>query len=317
MSLTEARDLAHRNHKLARSGGDPHAEMKKAGIPTFRDAAEKTYQANLPRWRSGKHVYNWWRGTEKYVFPVIGDMRVDLIGQEDVLRILTPLWSTRAPTARKLRQRIRTVLSWCQAHGYIDLNVAGELIDGALPAMPTVKAHFRALPYQEVPALLDTVEASKSDFSAKLCFRFLVLTAARSGEAQGRHMARNRSGGKGMAHPGERMKTGTEHRVPLSDEAVDVLEQAQMLRNKSDLVFPSSTRPFCPLSNMTLTKILRTAGLAERTTDTWAPEFFQDMGSGDDGCPTRCDGNVTVTQGRGRRSNRPMRAVTCLASADA
>ena len=280
VSLTEARERAFHNNKLARAGGDPHAEMKKAGIPTFREAARKTYEANLPRWRSGKHVYNWWRGTEKYVFPVIGDMRVDKIGQDDVLRILTPLWSERTPTARKLRQRIRTVLSWCQAHGYIELNVAGELIDGALPAMPTVKAHFRALPYQEVPMLLETVEGSKSDLAAKLCFRFIVLTAARSGEARGATWAEIDFETREWRIPGSRMKTGTEHRVPLSGAALAVLEQAKVLRNKSDLVFPSPTRPFSPLSDMTLTKILRTTGYAVRTTihglrsafRTWAQE---------------------------------------------
>ena len=76
-------------------------------------------------------------------------------------------------------------MRWCWAHGYVEQNVAGEGIEGALPAMPAVKAHFRALPYHEVAAALETVDGSKASKAAKLCLRFLILTAARSGEARG------------------------------------------------------------------------------------------------------------------------------------
>ncbi len=77
------------------------------------------------------------------------------------------------------------MLPWCQAHGFVEHNVAGEMIDGALPAMPALKEHYRALTYQEVPAALETIDASSASLSARLCFRFLVLTAIRSGEARG------------------------------------------------------------------------------------------------------------------------------------
>ena len=72
----------------------------------------------------------------------------------------------------------------CWAHGYLSENVAGEGIEGALPAMPAVKEHFRALPFAEVGAALETVAGSRASLAAKLCLRFLVLTAARSGEAR-------------------------------------------------------------------------------------------------------------------------------------
>ena len=206
VTLAEARELAIQNRKLARADGDPLAEMRKVDMPTFTIAAKKTFEANRPRWRSGKHVYNWMRTMEKYALPIIGDRRVDQIGREHVLKILTPIWSTRPGTARKLRQRIRTVLSWCQAHGYIEHNVAGEVINGALPAMPTVKANFRALPYQEVATALDVIERSMSSMSAKLCFRFLVLTAARSGEARGATWSEIDFVAKEWRIPAKRMK---------------------------------------------------------------------------------------------------------------
>ena len=112
-------------------------------------------------------------------------MPLDRIERRDVLGILTPIWAAKPETARRTRQRIRAVLKWGQAHGYVEHNAAGEGIDGALPPMPRVKAHFRALPYVEVPAALETIDASPSGLAAKLCMRFLILTAARSGEARG------------------------------------------------------------------------------------------------------------------------------------
>ena len=112
---------------------------------------------------------------KKHVLPKIGELRVDKIGREQVLQVLTPIWTNTPEVARKQRNRIKAVLSWCQAHGFIEHNVAGEMIDGALPAMPAVKEHYRALPYQEVPAVLETIDASNASLVAKLCFRFLVL----------------------------------------------------------------------------------------------------------------------------------------------
>ena len=158
------------------------------------------------------------------------------------------------------------MLRWCWAHGYVEQNVAGEGIEGALPAMPAVKAHFRALPYQEVAAALETVDGSKASKAAKLCLRFLILTAARSGEARGATWVEVDSQAREWRIPGERMKGGAGHRVPLSGAALAVLERVRGVDDGSGLVFPSPLRPGRPLSPMTLTKILRDQGLAERAT---------------------------------------------------
>ena len=279
VSLADARDKAFQNRKLVRSGGDPLADKRRAKLPTFEQAAQKTFEANQARWRSEVTAKNWEQGMKKYVLPRIGKLRVDQIGREEVLRILTPIWTTKPEVARKQRNRIRSVLSWCQAHGFIEHNVAGDMIDGALPAMPAVKAHFRALPYTEVPAMLDTVEASGASLATKLCFRFLVLTAARSGEARGATWSEIDFEKSEWRIPASRMKAGAEHRVPLSDAALTVLQQAQILRDGSDLIFPSSTRPGTPMSNMTLTKVLRTTGLAARSTVHGARSSFRDFAS--------------------------------------
>ena len=266
VSLAEAREAAFANRKLARAGGDPLAAKRRAKTPRFRLAAKRTYEANRPRWRSEKVAAKWWQAMEKHAFPVLGDMRVDRIGREDVLRVLTPLWTSRPEQARKVRQSIRSTLSWAQAHGYIEHNVAGDAVSGALPAQPAVKEHLRALRHREVAAALETVEASASSLSAKLAFRFTVLTAARSGEVRGATWDEIDLDAREWRIPGSRMKAGAEHRVPLSDAALAVLEQALQLRDKSGLIFPSPMRAGKQLSDMTLTKILRDTGLAERAT---------------------------------------------------
>ena len=125
VSLAEARDMAYRNRKLARAGGDPLAEKRKAKVPTFKEAAGQAFKANRARWRSEKTAKNWEQGMNKHVLPVIGALRVDRITREHLLRVLTPIWTKTPEVARKQRNRIRTVQGWCQAHGFIEHNVAG------------------------------------------------------------------------------------------------------------------------------------------------------------------------------------------------
>ena len=150
ISLAKARERAFANRVAIADGRDPLAEKRKARVPMFQEAAKRTYEANRPRWRSEKVAKKWWQAMEKHAFPILGDMRVDRIGREDVLRVLTPLWTSRPEQARKVRQSIRSTLSWAQAHGLVEVNVAGDAINGALPAQPAVKEHLRALPYRQV-----------------------------------------------------------------------------------------------------------------------------------------------------------------------
>lgn len=279
VTLAQAREKAFDNRRIARSGGDPLAAKRRARMPTFRQAAEKTFMANERRWRNGKHTRNWMQSLAKYAFPVIGEVRVHRISREDLLRVLGPIWVTKPATARKLRQRIRATLSWCQAHGYIEQNWAGEAISGALPAMPSVRAHFRALPYRDVPQALRTVQSASVSLAAKQCFRFLVLTATRSGEARGAMWREIDLDNREWRIPAERMKAATEHRVPLSEQCIDVLAHASLVRDESGLVFPSPKKALRPLSDMSLMQILRTTGLAERTTVHGFRSAFRDWAS--------------------------------------
>lgn len=266
VSLARAREKAFENRTAAADGRDPLADRHHPAIPTLRQAAEAVCEANRPRWRSSKHAANWMQMLERHVLRTLGDQRVDCITTRDVLGVLTPIWTSRPETARRIRQRLRAIFRWAMAHEYIDRNLAGEAIDGALPTMPTARKHFRALPYAEVATALETVEGSGASMPAKLCIRFLVLTAARSGEARGARWHEVDLGARVWVIPADRMKGNVEHRVPLSDAAVEVLAQARRISDGSDLIFPSPLKPGRQMSDMTLTKLLRDNDLAQRAT---------------------------------------------------
>ena len=256
-SLSEARDAAFENRKVARRGGDPTAKVSR--VPLFRRAAKRTHEAN-----GGRPA--WIKALERYVFPIIGDRRVDRVDQADVLRVLTPIWTTKAATARKVRTAIRQVFSWAQAHGYVAANPAGEAIDGALPAMPAVREHFRAVDYRDVPDALDRIDGSAAGVSTRACLRFIALTAVRSGEARGATWSEIDLDAREWRVPAARMKTGAEHRVPLADAAVTVLDGVRAAFHGpagptgTDYVFPSATKPDRPVS-YNLTRALQSIGL--------------------------------------------------------
>ena len=147
--------------------------------------------------------------------------------------------------------------------------------------MPSVKEHHRALPYTEVAKALDMIEESGASLSAKLCFRFLILTVVRPGEARHAAWEEINRETKTWTIPAGKMKAKAEHRVPLSREAMKVLECAALVRGESPLISPSSLKRAKPMSEMTLTKLLRDVGLGEKTVPhgfrssfrTWAGEL--------------------------------------------
>ena len=261
VSLAEARERAFENRRQARRGDDPLVDRRRR-VLTFEQAARRTFEANRARWR-GRTAHDWEQVMGRHILPALGGKPVDRIGREDVLRVLTPIWSSRPAQAKKVRQRIKAVLSWAQAHGHVEVNVAGEAIDGALPRQPAVRSHLRALPHQEVPAALIAIGAS-GEQAVKACIRFVVLTACRSGEARLATWDEVDVEAREWRIPVARMKMNAEHRVPLSAAALDVLESVRA--GSSSLIFPSPKRPGKPLSDRALARILKVTGLADRAT---------------------------------------------------
>ena len=185
VSLAEAREKARANRKLAREGGDPLAEKRRAqGVPSFAEAAARVVQQKQAGWRNPKHCRDWMSSLRRFAFARIGEIPVSQVTSADVLEILTPIWHTKATTARKLRQRIRTVLEWAVAMEFRTDNPCDRL-GPVLGAQDAVVQHMRALPHREVASALETVRASEGMPVVKLVFEFLVLTAARWGEVRG------------------------------------------------------------------------------------------------------------------------------------
>lgn len=181
---------------------------------------------------------------------------MDEINSGEVLRILTPIWTCKRETASRLRQRIESVLDWTVAQGWRSDNPAVKSIAKALPRRPKTRKHHLALPYCDVAASLVTVKNSSARLATKLAMEFLVLTAARSGEVRHARWSEIDRRTKSWTIPPERMKSRHEHRVPLSNQALKVLTDAQQLDSQHGaLIFPAGRRG-TPLSDMTFTSLL-------------------------------------------------------------
>jgi integrase len=265
MSLAQARRRAQDNRSLAKSGGDPLAEKREeamvAAMPTFEALAQQHIAENRHAWRNAKHAGQWLSTLETYAFPSIGAVKVNEVSRKQVVDALSPIWHTKAETARRVRQRIRAVMDRAVALEYIDYNPAGDAINGALTKMPRVRAHHRALPYRELPAALEAVRGSTASPSVKLAFELLALTGCISGELRGMTWDEVDLETATWTVPGERMKAGKLHRVPLSLRALAILREAHSLNQGEGVVFPAP-RSGGILSDMAFTQMLRRLGLS-------------------------------------------------------
>ena len=266
ISLAKARERAQENRTAIADGINPIAEKRRAATPTFEQAARKVHELNMPTWSNGKHVDQWINTLSTYAFPAIGDLPISDVKKQDCLAVLSPIWTSKRETARRVRQGMVRVFEWGMSNDYLEYNPAGEAINAALPKVSRLKAHHRSLPYEECAGALDMIEASRASTSTKLCFKFIVLTACRSGEARGARWDEIDLEAGIWTIPAGRMKARSEHRVPLSTAALEILTEAQEISDDSRLIFPSPMKPEKALSDMTLTKLLRNNGLAARAT---------------------------------------------------
>ena len=261
VSLAEARQAALENRKIARADGDPLARRHISETPSFEAAAATVIDLHRHGWRNEKHAAQWEATLRGYVFPRLGKRSVADISTADVMAVLMPIWNEKPETARRVRQRISTVMKWAVAQGYRADNPAGDAIGAALPKHNgKSKRHHRALPHGEVAAAIETVRGSGAGIAVKLAFEFLILTAARSGEVRLATWDEIDKEAATWTVPAARMKAGLEHRVPLCDRAMAILDEARAIADGSRLIFPG-TRAGKPLSDMTLSKLMRDLGL--------------------------------------------------------
>jgi len=266
VSLVEAREAAEDMRRAIRRGLDPQAERRRAtqSIPTFREAAIMVHAEHRPSWKNEKHAKQWLSTLEMYAFPRLGDVPVNQIDGPMVRDVLAEIWLTIPETARRVRQRIGTVLDFAHAKGWRESEAPMRSVSRGLPPQPKVRGHFAAKPWQEVPEFIsgmaETLQASEP---VRLAIEFLILTAARSGEVRGARWSEFDLETRTWSIPAERMKGGRPHRVPLSDRAIEILERMKDFRRTDGLdahVFEGQ-KPGRPLSDMTLTMPIRRAEL--------------------------------------------------------
>ncbi len=265
IGLAEARQAALEARRLILTGGDP-IEARKASKGTdgrtFEATALEYIEAHRAGWRSAKHGAQWLATLAAYAFPIIGAKPVQAIATDDVLAILKPLWQAKPETASRLRGRIEAVLDYAKSRGWR----AGENpaawrghLDNLLPARSKVAAvkHHAAVPGRDLPALYERIAAGGGISSR--CLAFTVLTAARSSEARGARWSEIDLDARAWTIPGERMKAGKPHRVPLSDAAMAILHAMQPHQRGADgLIFPGSVIGK-PMSDVALNKALAAA----------------------------------------------------------
>ena len=255
ISLAEAREIARAWRRLAHEGIDPAKERDKGKreVPTFKEAAEKVHRDQIvPHSRNPKHRDQWINTLRDYAFPNIGAMPVNAITQADILRVLSPVWTERPETAKRIRQRLRTVLDWAGTAGHREGINPVEGVDKGLPKQRHKTVHLAAPPYADVPEIVRKMAAEDTVTSKAL--RFAILTAARSGEVRGATWDEIDMEGRVWTIPATRMKMDRPHRVPLSDEALAILKEAEGL--DKDLVFPGR-RPGRQLYGSSLVDVLK------------------------------------------------------------
>jgi integrase len=301
--LGEARGRAAICRRLVRAGVDPIerrreltdrsalAEIKRI---TFGTAIDRYIASHRPSWKNDKHVAQWlmtvgpqepgedgkprgWEDPERRERArVLRSLPVDRVDVDDVLKVVEPLWNTNRETARRVRGRIETVLYWATARGQRKGDNPARWrghMDKLLPARSRAMAvkHHAALAWTGLSAFWNQLGAHGG--SGVEALRFTILTGARTGEVIGATWAEIDLAGKIWTVPAERMKAGREHRVPLSAEAVAILERMRPLANEGQPYLFPGRKAGKPLSNMAMLMLLKKMGRADLTTHGFRSAF--------------------------------------------
>jgi integrase len=261
ISLARARELAAEAGRQRLEGHDPikareaqraAARRAEAGTATFRHCAEQFIASREPGWRNPKHAKLWRSTLYTYAYPILGELSVAAVDTTLIMRVLEPIWSNKPQTASRVRNRMEVVLDWAKVRGFRDGENAARWrghLDHLLPATSKVRRvrHHPALPYAEIPAFMEALRSRCG--IAPRALEFVILTAARTCEVLRAAWCEIDFGARMWVIPGDRMKGGKEHRVPLCDRAVAILKEMEEVR-QNELLFPGfkQGRPLGPMS---------------------------------------------------------------------
>ena len=250
VSLASARDIAVECRRQVLSGLDPLEErgrvkrvrlLEQARSITFQEAAEQCIASKKPEWKNAKHAQQWANSLTTYAYPVFGTLSVSDLDTDLVLKAIEPIWISKAETASRVRQRIETVWDWARARKYVEGENPARLrghLDKILAKTAKVKRvkHHAAVPYKQIATFITQLRDRKG--SSALAMEFMILTAARTGEVRGARWQEIDLTTKVWTIPADRMKAGKEHRVPLCDRAMQILNSMTSNRNPVEFVFP-------------------------------------------------------------------------------
>ncbi|GJL65058.1 MAG: integrase [Nitrospirales bacterium] len=268
-SLSEAKEIATDWRRKARSGNDPMLERDKdkKTVLTFKEAARTCHEeAIAPGLSNEKHTKQWIGTLEKYAFPKIGRKPINLITQEDIIKILKPIWVLKHETATRTKQRIKRVFEWARPRS--DCGMDNQMNPAAIPkdVLPIVpkseQKHHAALPFGELPKLMGQLK--DTDTISAYALRFHILTASRPIETRGARWSEIDIKKKLWTIPAERMKARHEHQVPLSKAALAILKEVKGL--STELVFSSKTDPSKMMSDSTMNTLLVRIGVPRSKT---------------------------------------------------
>ena len=276
VSLADARNIARELHrKIKVDGVNPIEErraakarvaLEKVKNKTFRQCAEAFIEVNCAGWKNKKHALQWGSTLSTYAYPILGGLSVSDIDSGLVLEVLqqpvetpngkAPLWEAKTETASRLRGRVETVLQWAKVRGLREGENPADwkILKHVLPARSKVQKvkHFAALPFVEIGAFM--ADLRKCEGMAARSLEFAILTAARSGEVRGATWDEIDLAARVWTIPAARMKAGREHRIPLSDAAIRLLESLPQYKG-NNYVFPAPKGG--ALSNTAMTMVLR------------------------------------------------------------
>ena len=248
---------------------------------TFRQCAEQFIELHGPSWSNPKHAAQWTSTLATYAYPVMGALSVshitDAHGTDLMLKVLSPIWHSKTETASRLRGRVEQILDWARVRGYRSgenpARWKGHL-DKLLPAKSKIAPvkHHAAMPYSDVPAFMQRLRAEQG--MAARALEFTILTAGRTGEVLGARRSEIDRKARMWVIPAERMKAKREHRVPLSDAALAIIDAA----SEGEYLFPGA-KLGKPLSNMAMTMLLDRMGIRAQVTTHGFRSTFRDWGS--------------------------------------
>lgn len=266
ITLAQAREKARNTKKIIEQGIDPIEERQTRRIAliksqgckmTFAEAARLCHDKKTPEFKSEKHARDWISSVNRYANPVLGSLSVNEIELPNILKVLEPIWQEKTETATRLRQRLEHILNWATVSGHRKgdnpARWSGHL-DAVLPKPSKVhkKKHHAALPWQEIGAFM--AKLKKKQGMAARALEWIILTACRSGEVRFATWDEIDMENRAWTIPADRMKAGKEHKIPLTDDAVKLLEALPRFQ-ESNYIFPAARGG--ALSDMAVSMVCR------------------------------------------------------------